>query len=252
MVTLISQFPNQFELHLRAILELPIPSIELAGPSASAVILADAGKRQLRVRRDRRGACARRSRQSGRPAHLRQADDAQEPADGHRARPRRQRRGRGRARQGCSCARPNSLFGLKEEHMRRIAIACCWPARCLAACGDSRSQQSGDQDQGPQRRTGTAQTARRDQPRDRAQARDLRRGLHLQAVTDAGFVGEWKNLDMWTAHCVYDKRHAARLGDFRRARRQRPGPRLQGYPGSRASRPASSRCGRRAASTKLK
>ena len=40
MVTLISQFPNQFELHLRAILGLPIPSIELAGPSASAVVLA--------------------------------------------------------------------------------------------------------------------------------------------------------------------------------------------------------------------
>ena len=40
MVTLMSQFPNQFELHLRAVLELPIPSIEFAGPSASAVILA--------------------------------------------------------------------------------------------------------------------------------------------------------------------------------------------------------------------
>jgi len=40
MVTLISQFPNQFELHLRAILGLPIPAIELLGPSASAVILA--------------------------------------------------------------------------------------------------------------------------------------------------------------------------------------------------------------------
>jgi phosphoribosylglycinamide formyltransferase 2 len=40
MVTLISQFPNEFELHLRAILGLPIPSVELAGPSASAVILA--------------------------------------------------------------------------------------------------------------------------------------------------------------------------------------------------------------------
>jgi phosphoribosylglycinamide formyltransferase 2 len=40
MVTLISQFPNQFELHLRAILGLPIPAIELSGPSASAVILA--------------------------------------------------------------------------------------------------------------------------------------------------------------------------------------------------------------------
>jgi phosphoribosylglycinamide formyltransferase 2 len=41
MVTLISQFPNEFELHLRAILGLPIPSIELVGPSASAVILSD-------------------------------------------------------------------------------------------------------------------------------------------------------------------------------------------------------------------
>ena len=40
MVTLISQFPNEFELHLRAVLGLPIPSIEFAGPSASAVILA--------------------------------------------------------------------------------------------------------------------------------------------------------------------------------------------------------------------
>jgi phosphoribosylglycinamide formyltransferase 2 len=39
MVTLISQFPNQFALHLRAVLGLPIPSIELLGPSASAVIL---------------------------------------------------------------------------------------------------------------------------------------------------------------------------------------------------------------------
>ncbi len=41
MVTLISQFPNQFELHVRAILGLPIPSIEFFGPAASAVILAD-------------------------------------------------------------------------------------------------------------------------------------------------------------------------------------------------------------------
>lgn len=41
MVTLISQFPNEFELHLRAMLGLPIPAIDLLGPSASAVILAD-------------------------------------------------------------------------------------------------------------------------------------------------------------------------------------------------------------------
>lgn len=41
MVTLISQSLNEFELHLRAILGLPIPAIDFLGPSASAVILAD-------------------------------------------------------------------------------------------------------------------------------------------------------------------------------------------------------------------
>ncbi|MDZ8054183.1 MAG: formate-dependent phosphoribosylglycinamide formyltransferase [Aulosira sp. ZfuVER01] len=40
MVTLISQNLNEFELHLRAVLGLPIPNIEQFGPSASAVILA--------------------------------------------------------------------------------------------------------------------------------------------------------------------------------------------------------------------
>jgi len=41
MVTLISQNLNEFELHLRAVLDLPIPNIEQLGPSASAVILAN-------------------------------------------------------------------------------------------------------------------------------------------------------------------------------------------------------------------
>ncbi|HEY9813152.1 MAG TPA: formate-dependent phosphoribosylglycinamide formyltransferase [Candidatus Sericytochromatia bacterium] len=40
MVTLISQNLNEFELHLRAVLGLPIPNIEQFGASASAVILA--------------------------------------------------------------------------------------------------------------------------------------------------------------------------------------------------------------------
>ncbi|HHP7230081.1 MAG TPA: formate-dependent phosphoribosylglycinamide formyltransferase [Xenococcaceae cyanobacterium] len=40
MVTLISQNLNEFELHLRAILGLPIPKIEVLAPAASAVILA--------------------------------------------------------------------------------------------------------------------------------------------------------------------------------------------------------------------
>ncbi len=41
MVTLISQDLSEFDLHVRAILGLPIPSINYRGPSASAVILAD-------------------------------------------------------------------------------------------------------------------------------------------------------------------------------------------------------------------
>lgn len=41
MVTLISQSLSEFDLHLRAILGLPIPEISYAGASASAVILAD-------------------------------------------------------------------------------------------------------------------------------------------------------------------------------------------------------------------
>ena len=49
MVTLISQFPNEFELHLRAVLGLPIPSIELSGPSASAVILAAQESEQFSI-----------------------------------------------------------------------------------------------------------------------------------------------------------------------------------------------------------
>lgn len=30
-------------------------------------------------------------------------------------------------------------------------------------------------------------------------------GYVCKRVTDAGFVGTYKNLDMWAAHCVYDK-----------------------------------------------
>jgi phosphoribosylglycinamide formyltransferase 2 len=41
MVTLISQNLSEFDLHARAILGLPVPEVELCGPSASAVILAD-------------------------------------------------------------------------------------------------------------------------------------------------------------------------------------------------------------------
>ena len=47
MVTMIGQSPDQFELHVRAILGLPIPAIDMAGSSASAVILADRGSERF-------------------------------------------------------------------------------------------------------------------------------------------------------------------------------------------------------------
>lgn len=40
MVTMVTQNLNEFELHLRAVLGLPIPKLECTGPGASAVILA--------------------------------------------------------------------------------------------------------------------------------------------------------------------------------------------------------------------
>ncbi|MDA8230595.1 MAG: formate-dependent phosphoribosylglycinamide formyltransferase [Magnetospirillum sp.] len=49
MVTLISQNLTEFDLHARAILGLPIPSITQHGPSASAVILADRESDDFRV-----------------------------------------------------------------------------------------------------------------------------------------------------------------------------------------------------------
>ena len=30
-------------------------------------------------------------------------------------------------------------------------------------------------------------------------------GYTCKRITDAGFVGEWQNLDMWMAHCEYDQ-----------------------------------------------
>ncbi len=47
MVTLISQNLNEFELHLRAVLGLPIPVIRQLGPAASAVILADSQSQDI-------------------------------------------------------------------------------------------------------------------------------------------------------------------------------------------------------------
>lgn len=49
LVTLISQNLSEFELHLRAILGLPIPEITYLGPSASAVILAQKDSKNFTI-----------------------------------------------------------------------------------------------------------------------------------------------------------------------------------------------------------
>jgi phosphoribosylglycinamide formyltransferase 2 len=49
MVTLISQNLSEFDLHARAVLGLPIPSIRVGAPSASAVILADRDAEHFRI-----------------------------------------------------------------------------------------------------------------------------------------------------------------------------------------------------------
>lgn len=49
MVTLISQDLSEFDLHLRAILGLPIPTINYQGPSASAVVLANRDSSEFKI-----------------------------------------------------------------------------------------------------------------------------------------------------------------------------------------------------------
>ena len=49
MVTLISQDLSEFDLHVRAVLGLPIPEITYYGPSASAVVLADRDSEKFTV-----------------------------------------------------------------------------------------------------------------------------------------------------------------------------------------------------------
>ena len=50
MVTLLSQNINEFELHLRAFLNLPIPGVELIKPSATRVILSDGNYNNFTIR----------------------------------------------------------------------------------------------------------------------------------------------------------------------------------------------------------
>jgi hypothetical protein len=90
--------------------------------------------------------------------------------------------------------------------MRRLASVALATALILTACNKSPSQQSNV-------------TSIKVQSAEQIQlhkldafnlAIGLKRAIYdagytCKRVTDAGFVGTWKNLDMWMAHCVYDR-----------------------------------------------
>ena len=93
--------------------------------------------------------------------------------------------------------------------MRRTSIALLSAVALslpLAACGD------GQQNQGNQP-TIKVRSKEQDQLRQLDAfnlAIGLKRAIYdagytCKRVTDAGFVGTYKNLDMWMAHCVYEK-----------------------------------------------
>ena len=75
----------------------------------------------------------------------------------------------------------------------------------LAACNDNSAQQAN--------RPAIKVTSTEQQQLHQLDAFNLAIGLKraiydagytCKRITDAGFVGTWKNLEEWTAHCVYD------------------------------------------------
>ena len=89
--------------------------------------------------------------------------------------------------------------------MNRSRAIALFAAAALAACGDQ-SQQA--------KQPTIKVTSREQQELHTLNALNLAialkraiydAGYTCRRVTDAGFVGTYKNLDMWMAHCVYDK-----------------------------------------------
>ena len=87
--------------------------------------------------------------------------------------------------------------------MRRILPATLLIAAALSACDNS-----------PPKQTPIKVVSAEQQQLHKLDAFNLAIGLKraiyaagytCKRVTDAGFVGTYKNLDMWAAHCVYDK-----------------------------------------------
>jgi hypothetical protein len=86
---------------------------------------------------------------------------------------------------------------------RNLAIAVL-AALCLTACNETQPAQ-----QQTKIKVRSAEQDRLKQLDAMNLAIGLKRAIYdagytCKRITDAGFVAEWKNLDMWTAHCVYD------------------------------------------------
>jgi hypothetical protein len=89
--------------------------------------------------------------------------------------------------------------------MRPLPIALSLSLLALAACNDSSTQQANQRTI----RVTSAEQQQLHQLDAINLAIGLKRAIYdagytCKRVTDAGFVGIWKNNDMWMAHCVYD------------------------------------------------
>jgi hypothetical protein len=76
----------------------------------------------------------------------------------------------------------------------------------LAACGDRSSQSTANQ---PEIRVRSEEQKQLHQLDAFNLAIGLKRAIYdagytCKRITDAGYVGLWKNLEEWTAHCVYE------------------------------------------------
>ena len=89
--------------------------------------------------------------------------------------------------------------------MKSLIAALC--ALGLVACGEDMPQQTNQ----PRIKVRSAEQNQLHQLDAMNLAIGLKRAIYdagytCKRVTDAGFVGEWKNLDMWVAKCVYEDR----------------------------------------------
>ena len=91
--------------------------------------------------------------------------------------------------------------------MIRLSSVAIAAGLALAACNSSSDSGQGNQ---PVIRVQSAEQTQLHQLDAFNLAIGLKRAIYdagytCKRVTDAGFVGAYKNLDMWMAHCVYEK-----------------------------------------------